>query len=263
MTVRSEDFFEMYEILYKLSSCQPPLKIQVPLHFTVFQDQHKTPSSSSSLSCPGEKGNKIRVFLIGNQYCPDLSPFLKDPVPVDRIEFQGCILYEKPIFEMICQLKDVKKVKFFFGRKQNLYFESDEWAKSKEEGEQIFTEEANTASSSRVNLSVTTLAISVSRKLQERNEQEEGKENLLSVIERIVSRILKRAVISFPHLRKLTVTAPSSQEIHSAVLFTLNNLKYLKKTLVEFSEDKVGKCFSILNCLYICFIKINWYFSFL
>lgn len=203
----------------------------MPNNFTVFQDQQKPPFQNLEEL---EKGNKIRVFLIGNEHCPDLS-FLQSPILVDRIEFNGNIRYEKPIFEMIRQLRQVKKVKFFLGSKQSLeYFE---WAlldEMDQREKQIFT-----------NPSVTSLAVIVSKKFTRQIDAaespifgfEEGKIKPENVVERMVVRILKQSATYFPHLRKLTVEAPNSPQIHDAICTAIESLKYLKNTMFRESYD--------------------------
>lgn len=217
---------DLYEISYKTAPAQASIRFQVPANFTVFQDHHHKPECESSST--GD--NKIRVFLLGSEFCPDLSHLSQSFF--DRIEFHGSIRYEKPVFEIIGHLKELKKVKFFLGKRQRLeFFEWLDWD---------WTHQLC------INQSVTSLAIFVSKKFCWKLDHEgkaatpsdeEQMDQVVYVIERIVLRILAHVPICYPSLRKLTMKAPNSMRIHEAVLDMRNKLEHLKNIRIGFSED--------------------------
>jgi hypothetical protein len=206
--------------------------IRVPCQFTVFQEVQSTPSSGSTSgssdsarSSPQnpDKSIKLKFFLVGNDICPDFSRF--NCSLIYRIEFHGSICSDAPVFEIIHRLTELKKVKFFLGKKQLLFFRSSTTDES-------FIERFK-------NKGVTSLTIVTEEsyptsqpgtpddlEYQDRHLRE-------IVLEEIVAQLLMKAADCFPRLRKLTMHVMNTLKTRNAVIDAFNKLQYLNPSIVD------------------------------
>ncbi|ODM96896.1 hypothetical protein Ocin01_09791 [Orchesella cincta] len=203
--------------------------ITVPIYLTVFQ--FSKPNVCKKRRRPPSMQEKMCFYLIGSKQEP---PMIDHSATVDRIEFHGHIGFEEPVFEIIKNLKELRKIAFFLDPKKQGNFIQLSRINNSNNSNSTNNKKIKYDSSYCKNVTSLKLVLERSDGCSEEQSLSMAKKETLRVM---IIRLLRRTTDLCPNIKRLTVEVPNWKGIRTVVDEILEKIAYLKPTKMSFDSN--------------------------